>query len=641
MGNTSAEVYIELNNHINLTTECESTNVNEDISSISNFVTKTSTIQNSYFATLEHNLFLLDGKISIAEPSVKPYGYYGTEMSDDNCVLKDSNVKIILNPIENNPVDIYGITIYFGNILYCSAIEYIIAQRDISQKKTIYPKDDTLQIVFSDTKDIQSITVNFINTKFPGMHPRVSYVYIGLFYHFTDKDIISLVLNEEISPISSALPVNTATLSVYSPTGEYDITNNVVLPAFLKNNSHASIYAIIDDIETCIAELLIDSWEAKNKYELTFNFVSRIKELDDFTHPAFDYIYNDNLDEWLNLIGNVGFSVNVPNNTNRYNIYLKQGTYRELYQQVLFLYGMMVNDLHGNSFNITKLDTYKIKATLYTSQVLDDLKLTKVDPKNAITVNTIDYVQQLNGSYWNSYMYTHLYKGEINGSITLEFNKPADSFRYRLIPKTGSNTASEGIKNRYAGGVIQVNGNLSVNEYLDKGQSAYPSQWWYNTFDYRHVLAYTFIPQNYGDINYRDYIFDIYLTYEIEKKSQYKLIKNNTVNQNLIYIDKPDIFNSDNVKEFAKNTLDFYNNIDLKVEASYINTDLIRAGDTIYMYVDNNTKIKTTVVKQSIDLANGFLTKMTGISNTINYIANQYMSSNSDAVMYMDDNTIL
>lgn len=664
MAKTSAEVLIDFSPKTVIDTKCETSNNNDTIGYTDGIVIgQSSTLQNDYFATLEHNIFLLDGTFIIAEPSSKPYGYFGSEVSDNDCKLKNSNIKLILTNLNNGDeksVVLPGITLYFDKVIHPYLIEYSVTGDLYTNKLINNIKNGTI-VVFDDINNIQSIDIKFLDTKFPGMHPRLFRIALGFKYNFTKEDIISLVINEEISPITSVLPVNTAELVVYN----FDIMQNNTLKSFQNNNIYALISGIINDEKIELGCFYIDKISSENKYITKISLISLTKQLyDEIIVP--DSGYNYKLEDYIDYTlcgGKYTYFIPDDIKSERKIIYFKTGKSKELFQQVLFLYGLMVNDLYNN-FSIEKLNTQKIKSILYPSQVIDDVKLEKIEPINVITVDTIDYInpENIGQQKWlNQYNFTTIYQDNItDDSLHLEFERPANIFRYKMFRKVTTDTGYEILEEIDTDDVSKViQTTSSTGEKIDSFPMVDPGTGtstsnpikfsWYNRFyeGYASHYSYTFRPQNSGNItNYKDYVFKIDVAYFIEEKKKYTLKKYTPINENLLYINNPEIFNSKNVAEFAQNTLDYYNNIDLKIEANYINTNInnsniTRAGDTVYMYIDNYNMIKTTIVKQTIDITNGFVTKMTGIANSGSMYSHEYMSTNADSTMYMDDNTLI
>lgn len=673
MSKTSAEVIIDYSPTEQINITCQSNNNNPEISNINNFAGYTSpTIQNDNFAQLSHNIFILDGTNTIAEPSIKPFGYFGNEVSDDDCKLKDSNIKINLNNFNNssdNGIDLLGVTFYFGNYINESDIEYTL-ESNTYQQKIIHPTSNEYKCIFSDPKDIKSINLRITETKFPGMHPIIFYMRLGITYNFTEKDISSLVINDEISPITNVLPVNTAELTVLSDGKESNYENIEVLLSMSNKNINVIINGIIDDKLIFIGIFNIDKIEYTNRHELKMSFVSLTKELYDYTLIP-ESGKNYTLDGYISYTLNGKYIYSLPDDIKSQHkiIYFKKGKGKDLFQQVLFLYGLMVNDFH-NKFTITKLNTSKINITIYPSHVIDDVKITRINPINKVTVDTIDYINQETlspGAWWNSLNFTTVFQGNITGDeLFLEFERPANIFRYKLMRKitdgVTKNYRLEEIDDPDVGKVIQTIWSTGTYEpsipMSDPGTGTStdnPVKYsWYNSFggNYTSHYFYTFRPQNVGVItNYKDYVFKIDVAYFIENKGQYTIQKENIINENLLHIEKPSIFNTNNVTEFASNILNYYGNIDLKIDASYINVNYFkdqnnkylipRAGDTVYIYKDKTTMLKTTIVKQSIDIGKGFLTKMTGIANSVSIYSHEYMTSNANSAMYMNDNTLI
>lgn len=670
MSRTSGRVTINFIPTISIYSSCNATNNNNEIGNIKTLVTQMlSTIQNDNFATLEHNIFLLDGTYSIAEPSEHPYGYFGTELSGDDCKVTNSNVKIILtkpNNVTYETIDMAGITIYTDSI---SNIEYTI-EGNTYQKKIINLTKEKSQIVFNDPKNIMYIDIDVRETRFPHMHPRLYFVLLGFFLDFTDKEIVSLVINEEISPISNVLPINTAELLVHSEDFTmFDINSNLI-DMVQKSKIGAIINGIIDDVELNLGYFFLDKFEFTNTNDIKISFVSLIKKLYDNTIVPYAG-FKSTLEQYVKYILNDEYNYSIPDNLKNIvkTIYFQKGKTKDLFQQLLFLYGLMVNDLNDR-FEITKLDKSKIKTTLYPSKVLDGVKIERIDPINIISVDTIDYNDQEDvkaGQWWNAYNFTTIYQDYIpeDGNLYLEFETPANLFRYKIfeIEYIGSenkpdyklteitgNRVDEVITSQYNGQTINSvfysdpgTGTSADNPHTyslyNKIRGGYTYHY-NNTFKINHIES--LMP---GNLN--KYIIRIDVALFIKETGQHTVRKQTSTKDNLLHIEKPEIFNKSNVSEFAQNTLDYYNDINSKIEASYINDNMfqnktiVRAGDTVYMYIDNNIMVKTTIVKQTIDLSNGFLTKMTGICDSNTRYGHIYMQNNSNEQMYMGNNTLI
>ena len=620
MANSSVELQININPNINISSSINnvsSSNNNTNLSDINSLIVEEyqseTDIEISPFITLEHNINILDGSLeeyNNTDENLKKYGYFSTNLSGDDCSCNNT-ITIDFNT-GTSPVNIYGLLFDFTDNKYILNNSIAFTDTNNTIISNLFYPTSSLSREFNKFSNLKKIVISFIETRFPRMFCRVNYISFDLSYIFRSQEIISCNFKEEFSPISQVLPITTCDVSIYSPYNEFDLINTTGISEILGKGYLCNLYGIIDNTNFHIHTLYIDTIEGQEDNIIKIKLISLIGMLSNYYYSSNSLINGSE----FTLISTVLSGTNIPysivdsSDNTLGDIYLNSGDLREILQSILFLINSCISDKEGN------LNIYKIKYTItnYIGEqlLLGNPKINKFASNKTISITTYDYNYQFNiEGTWKNLQYTSLYEGKLTTEgIEFNFEKPVTVLRYKIYDTSGNEVQENTDYPSIPGAVKSSTGYMILN----LSQIT-------NTVG---VLKYKIIPRNTNTVDINNVNYKIEVNYWIETQSTY--IEGNSNSSNIIKIDNMKIFNKDNVSRFSKYIYDYYNNNTFKLEFTYLWDGNIRTGDTVYIYTDYKHYLRGTIVKQSIDLGNGFISNAVAIGNII-YTGDQYYTS--------------
>lgn len=620
MANSSVELQININPNINISSSINnvsSSNNNTNLSDINSLIVEEyqseTDIEISPFITLEHNINILDGSLeeyNNTDENLKKYGYFSTNLSGDDCSCNNT-ITIDFNT-GTSPVNIYGLLFDFTDNKYILNNSIAFTDTNNTIISNLFYPTSSLSREFDKFSNLKKIVISFIETRFPRMFCRVNYISFDLSYIFRSQEIISCNFKEEFSPISQVLPITTCDVSIYSPYNEFDLINTTGISEILGKGYLCNLYGIIDNTNFHIHTLYIDTIEGQEDNIIKIKLISLIGMLSNYYYSSNSLINGSE----FTLISTVLSGTNIPysivdsSDNTLGDIYLNSGDLREILQSILFLINSCISDKEGN------LNIYKIKYTItnYIGEqlLLGNPKINKFASNKTISITTYDYNYQFNiEGTWKNLQYTSLYEGKLTTEgIEFNFEKPVTVLRYKIYDTSGNEVQENTDYPSIPGAVKSSTGYMILN----LSQIT-------NTVG---VLKYKIIPRNTNTVDINNVNYKIEVNYWIETQSTY--IEGNSNSSNIIKIDNMKIFNKDNVSRFSKYIYDYYNNNTFKLEFTYLWDGNIRTGDTVYIYTDYKHYLRGTIVKQSIDLGNGFISNAVAIGNII-YTGDQYYTS--------------
>ena len=188
------------------------------------------------YMTLEHNFSVLDGSL-LEFPTSPQVAIFSDSMSDENgefvsnptiditFTRNHSSVGLTLNFIEDYPLECI---IYWYN-----------ADDDLLTKKR-FELDKLEKELFNPVKNYRHIKIEFTKT-IPYRYVKVNSIIYGIEFKFTEKEIISAKLNEEMDMVSDKISVNTLEFSIYDALDDFNLGNADGLHAYIQ--SRQVIYA--------------------------------------------------------------------------------------------------------------------------------------------------------------------------------------------------------------------------------------------------------------------------------------------------------------------------------------------------------------------------------------------------------------
>ncbi len=567
-----------------------STSNNQNFANIENLGNKL--ISFPKLMTLEHNINVLNGTIQHIQKN-KTYGisYCGSNISDRALKVNNSEINITLKHIIDT--DIEGITFYFGDTISVGelTVKFISSDNKSILTKLFEPKSNIYKMQVSVSK-FKYIKIIFNKTKFPQVYPKLQLIEFGINYYFTNENIISCVIDEEVYPISNILPINTCDITLYSKENEFNPFVHDSMFYALSPNSLINIYGIYNDNRFIMGKFYLDTWDSTKNYELTLHCISILGKLDKikfYNGGLIGYNNKPTVDNSIKILKDIFNDLGYKENSN-YTIQpditavplsgeLPVKTYREAIQLVAFTAGYYIDD--------TRDGIIKIGETTHTNDLYIDKSITfepiKITENEDITKINVDIN---NIDYRSLSEFSTVFKGDLlaNETKVIITNNPIISAQYRKGTGEWINI------------YLQYIGTYKISIKADSLGGEYAVQ-----TQYFNSEKYTISESMKSDRQIKDN--------EIS-------ITNNT----LLY-SYSESGGEENITAFIKRIKDYYSYNKYKVEFDFINNGTFRTGKTVSIYTQYNQLMIGTILKQHINLSGGFISTVTMIANNkdLNY----------------------
>ena len=192
-------------------------------------------------ATLEENLWVLNGALFNPVPGNIYNGYISNSMSDDNGDF--STIPTITVTLDNaSHVE------YFSMILnpaiksaYPKQISVTLSTGDVFTK-TIANEADLPNLLFYINKDgVTSLTIRFIGTKVPHRRIRLSTIMFGKLLTLNQDDIINTDYEDKNSYVCDTIPSRTFSFTMNNYDLSYNVDNPTNSVMNLDNSTHIKI----------------------------------------------------------------------------------------------------------------------------------------------------------------------------------------------------------------------------------------------------------------------------------------------------------------------------------------------------------------------------------------------------------------
>lgn len=201
-----------------------------------------------YYATMEHNLWTLDGTRKIFDPAEgrQNVGYVSEGGRNGSVQLSFPRVMTTLIP---------GITITWSSEYNEYPQTFTVTARNgstIVATKTVTNNTDVTSIVDLELKDYNSISVEFSNWSMPNRRCRMDSVDMGVGVTFTKKDLISFTHECSGDPCSATIPKYSITFSLDNSTGLWNPDNPQGAVKYLAERQKIKVrygMSVGDDVE--------------------------------------------------------------------------------------------------------------------------------------------------------------------------------------------------------------------------------------------------------------------------------------------------------------------------------------------------------------------------------------------------------
>lgn len=363
------------------------------------------------YATMEENQWRLDGTYNYMTEHNVPF--ISKAISNETITDTEKGLYYALNPmcritrIFRNKHKSSGISFVFDYPDYCGKLT-VIWYNDEKQvgSATAYP-DSTEYYIEYPVEAFNKITITFNGMNKPNRYLKVWSIDDGTNRIYTNKDVLSIDILEEISLISEKIPSNTLDLTLKNTT-DTDLMFQKNQPFTVYNN---------DDI---VGVFYIDNAERPGKYTYSIHAQDYKGVLEN--NLFYGGIYVDELAgkiiEDIFEDENILLEIDDATYNTKLSGYLKIDTKRSALMQVLFATCSVCNTAGTDKFKIFKLpnnskqiDSARIKSG---GSVKNSPKLTSVK------LSVHNYVKDTESK--------EIYSGDVlKGENTIQFTNPIDT----------------------------------------------------------------------------------------------------------------------------------------------------------------------------------------------------------------------
>lgn len=380
------------------------------------------------FISLELNKSVLNYTLDNAD-NLNNLAFVSSALSDNNCQF--NNVYVLAQ--SNEPKNFCALSLDFGmNFPKKVRVVYESSNSQNNRETTIDNIDDRYVFVNIQAQSVTRVYIYFLESWAPFEFAYLQKTDFGVIYKWSKDDIIDLIVNEETPYFCTTLPIDTAKLTVYLTSDQFDMLNNDNILNYVSQDQKFKISEEIEDTETGEVKTVnfgtyyLDDLKNESEHKVTFNLSTILSKLDkkDFRISDMYGIGNSSYDVILSIFTEAGFSNYVEIDESLKNEYLKGYipfmSCRAALQQVLFVTKSLCYDNRTDKILITKIN-------FSASQVVDmDKIFYPYDIEQDNRTSRISY------EYF-SYFRNFLFKEELakisvndNKSLTVNFSKPID-----------------------------------------------------------------------------------------------------------------------------------------------------------------------------------------------------------------------
>lgn len=422
------------------------TNNNASVGSIPLFQSDAN-YQNVGSTELNHSI--LNGGFTNASDTYK-IPFWSNTKSNANCLFA-SNPSINIQFDEAHTSN--GLTLKFLND-YPTEITidwYFDTAHNIKiLTRTFYPTSTNF-FCREQVENFKGIRITFKKTRLPYQYIKATFIMYGQVVTWSDEQVISATVNEEIDVTSATIPINTAEITLLDEQNEFNIQNDNGLWKSLQNAQKVVLTEFVNGSEIDVGTFFIDGWDSKDN-SITVKLIDAIGLID---KTKFDGgIYNGNTAQSI---------VNAIMTSARYDDYelaedcrdmLLKGhlpiqSHRSALQQVAFSLGAVIDCSRGSTIRIYKpdrnIDSYILRERKFSGQS---------------SVNLTEYVSgvQITAKAYslNNAEEKKAFSGTLEqGRHRVEFNRPYVLTRYEGCTRVSSHV-------NYAIIDVATSGNVTI-----------------------------------------------------------------------------------------------------------------------------------------------------------------------------------
>ena len=513
---------------------------------------KKNKINETIYATLEKNYFMLNGTHKLMNGTEKDMGWWSKSISNEN--RQFINPPTLTFDFVNETHSSIGLTLKFSELDYCNhlKIQYYDASDIIISEKEFYP--DAYEYFCEDVVErYKKIVITFYSTDKPYRYVRLYSITYGRIIYFAGNNLVDANIIEETNLLSDELSINTLDFTTYSQDDAFNILNPQGIYKSLQERQQLKAYKIQNGEETSMGTFYLDKWKNEKDKTMNFSAIDLIGLLDKtdfmggmYVNSSFETVVN----EIMTSAGFTSDNYNIQEELKEISVsgYMPIITHREALQQLLFAVGAVANCSRSDIIKIYRINENETPNKISKANIF---KGTKEIEQNEIVTG----VSVISHTYLQSGEEATLFEGTLNsGTHKVIFAEPV----YNITCTNGTIIESN---TNYA--IIQVSASANV---IVKGYK------------------------------YTDNMQTFFIEFEGLNPNE---------KRNVLKIENDYLINNNNAAEIANRVLNYYRN-------SYITSfDFIlddeSTGNNIAIEGDFNNELNGYVTKLDIDMTGGYI----------------------------------
>ncbi len=501
------------------------------------------------YALTDLNSFVLDGSRTVlTEDAEVPF--VADAVSGDDCTFAVNPVLTVSFTTKHTSA---GITLYF---IEDYPIEIKVSWYDIDGALLIaktYCPDKLQCFCKKQVENYGKVEIEFVKTRLPWQRIQCRYIKYGTEINWTESEIQSASLTEEVDVTSATIPINTADVSIVDEDNEFELSNQDGVWKSIQKSQQLTITEQVQSKDVTCGVLFIDTWSS-NGNVVSFSLIDRLGVIDK-TKFYGGQVY-ENVAAGI-IIDSIMLSAGVEDYTVSEEVaailltgHIPICTHREALQQVVFACGAVADCSRTGGIKIYMPDRYA------DSTIGTDRKFT------GTTIEMVEYVSGISITY-NKYKAkeeeTEIYNDILYAGDTLvEFSEPCTDV------------------------------SASVGEILEVGANYVKIR---TTED--AVCVITGTPYENKEITYTAHVDMIDAGEE----------------ENILSFSGCTLFNAQRVKAVAERLLNYYQLRQIVNMRYLIGTE--KTGDWVNIMDTKGNMVTSGITSQTVDLTGGFIAQAT------------------------------
>lgn len=380
------------------------------------------------FISLELNKSVLNYTLDNAD-NLNNLAFVSNTLSDNNCQF--NNVYVLAQ--SNEPKSFCALSLDFGvNFPKKIRVVYESSNSQNNRETIIDNIDDRYVFVNIRAQSVTRVYVYFLESWAPFEFAYLQKTDFGVIYKWSKDDIIDLIVNEETPYFCTTLPVDTAKLTVYLTSDQFDMINSNNVLDYVNTNQKFKISEKIEDTETGEVKTInfgiyyLDNIKNESEHKVAFNLSTILSKLDkkDFRVSDMYGVGNSSYDVILSIFTEAGLSNYVEIDESLKNEYLKGYipfiSCRAALQQVLFVTKSVLYDNRADKVFIRKMD-YSVSQVVDMDKIFYPYDIEQDTRTSRISYEYFSYFRNFFGK-------EKLATISVNSTdpLTVNFSKPID-----------------------------------------------------------------------------------------------------------------------------------------------------------------------------------------------------------------------